>query len=233
MDYQSLFGQQCYFEFHRVDASSEHLFETFRLRYQVYCLERGFLSAEDYPQSFEQDEYDGHAEHFSAHDRQGELAGSVRLVRHSPELGYPFQTHCPIAPGLELPPPEEAQEISRLVVSKAYRRRREDNWIGINDADTPVPADIAAKRGGHPIIVLGLYRAMFAYSRANGVRYWYAAMERSLARLLGRYGFDFTPIGPEVDYYGPVAVYLADLRKLEARVSAENPALFKWFCATD
>lgn len=233
MDYQSLFGQQCYFAFQRVDASTEHLFETFRLRYQVYCLERSFLSADDYPLAFEQDEYDACSEHFSAIDRQGELAGSVRLVRHSPELGYPFQAHCPISPDFELPPPDQAQEISRLVVSKAYRRRREDNWIGISEGDAPVPEEIAAKRGGHPIIVLGLYRAMFAYSRANGVRYWYAAMERSLARLLGRYGFDFVPIGPEVDYYGPVAVYLADLRKLEARVSAENPKLFEWFCRTE
>jgi N-acyl amino acid synthase of PEP-CTERM/exosortase system len=75
-----------------------------------------------------------------------------------------------------------------------------------------------------------LYRAMFQYSRENGIRYWYAAMERSLARLLGRYGFDFTPIGPQVDYYGPVTVYMADLRALEEKVSVADPALFKWFC---
>jgi len=232
MDSQSLFGQQCYFDFRRVDGAAEALQETFRLRYQVYCLERGFLPAADYPGQIESDEFDAHSEHFSAHDRQGQIAGSVRLVRHTEGLGYPFQAHCPVFPQVTLPPPGEAEEISRLVVSKSYRRRREDNWMGINEEHLEPPPDIAARRGGHPIIVLGLYRAMFAYSRANGVRYWYAAMERSLARLLGRYGFDFTQIGPQVDYYGPVAVYLADLRALEARVSVENPTLFRWFCET-
>lgn len=230
MDSQSLFGQQCYFEFRQVDASPDWMEEAFKLRYQVYCLERDFLAASDYPSEMESDEFDSHSEHFSAYDRMEQIAGSVRLVRHSEHLGYPFQAHCPVYPDVTLPPDGEAEEISRLVVSKNYRRRREDNWIGINEEDVQPPPDIAAKRGGHPIIVLGLYRAMFAYSRANGVRYWYAAMERSLARLLGRYGFDFTQIGPQVDYYGPVAVYLADLRALEARVSAENPTLFKWFC---
>lgn len=233
MDSQSLFGQQRYFEFRQVDASPACLEETYKLRYQVYCLERGFLAASDYPRRMESDEFDPHSEHFSAYDRMDQIAGSVRLVRHSERLGYPFQAHCPVYPDITLPPDGEAQEISRLVVSKHYRRRREDNWIGIDAGHAPPSPEIASKRGGHPIIVLGLYRAMFAYSRANGVRYWYAAMERSLARLLGRYGFDFTQIGPQVDYYGPVAVYLADLRTLEARVSAENPTLFGWFCKAD
>ncbi len=232
MDSESLFGQQCYFDFRRVDASPGLLQETFKLRYQVYCIERGFLPMADYPEQSESDEFDPYSEHFSAHDRMGRIAGSVRLVRHSDRHEYPFQAHCPVFPDVSLPPHGEAEEISRLVVSKSYRRRREDNWIGINEQDVEPPPDLVAKRGGHPIIVLGLYRAMFAYSRANGVRYWYAAMERSLARLLGRYGFDFTQIGPQVDYYGPVAVYLADLRALEARVSVENPTLFKWFCET-
>ena len=230
MESQGLFGQQCYFDFRRVDGAGEALQQTFQLRYLVYCIERGFLAEADYPQQSESDEFDAYSEHFSAYGRDEEIAGSVRLVRYSEKLGYPFQSHCPVFPGVTLPPPEQAEEISRLVVSKTYRRRREDNWIGVNENDVEPPPDIAAKRGGHPIIVLGLYRAMFQYSRENGIRYWYAAMERSLARLLGRYGFDFTPIGPQVDYYGPVTVYMADLRALEEKVSVADPALFKWFC---
>lgn len=229
MDYLKLFTQQTYFNFQCVDGTPE-LSETFRLRYQVYCLERDFLSAGDYPTGSETDAYDPCSEHFSAYDRYKQIAGSVRLVRWSPELGYPFQAHCPVFSDAWLPPNEQAQEISRLVVSKQYRRRQGDNWLGISEADPlELPEDIAAKRGGHPIIVLGLYREMYRYSKKNGIQYWYAAMERSLARLLGRYGFDFKPIGPQIDYYGPVAIYLASLADLEARVSTESPHLFEWF----
>ena len=229
MDYLKLFTQQTYFKFHCVDDMPA-LDETFRLRYQVYCLERGFLSREDYPEGSERDEFDGHSEHFSAYDRHGHIAGSVRLVKWSEQGLYPFHHHCPVFPDISLPPNEEAQEISRLVVSKEYRRRQGDNWLGINEGGAEeLPEDIAAKRGSHPIIVLGLYREMYRYSKRNGIRYWYAAMERSLARLLGRYGFEFKPIGPEVDYYGPVGVYLASLEELDARVSRDTPQLFEWF----
>jgi N-acyl amino acid synthase of PEP-CTERM/exosortase system len=69
---------------------------------------------------------------------------------------------------------------------------------------------------------------MYKYSIEIGVRYWYAAMERSLARSLSRMGFCFQQIGLETDYYGIVAPYIADLRELEDRVGASNPALLAW-----
>jgi N-acyl amino acid synthase of PEP-CTERM/exosortase system len=229
MDYLKLFTQQTYFNFHSVDGSPE-LNETYKLRYQVYCLERNFMPAEDYPAGSETDAFDPYSKHFSAYDRHQHIAGSVRLVSRSEELGYPFEAHCPTFSDAWLPPKEEAREISRLVVSKEYRRRQGDNWLGIQDeAPVELPEDIAAKRGGHPIIVLGMYREMYRYSKQNGINYWYAAMERSLARLLIRYGFEFKPVGPQIDYYGPVAVYLTSLADLEAHVSAATPDLYAWF----
>lgn len=230
MDQSGFFSQERYFEFHHVDGALGLLHDTYRLRYQVFCNERRFLDAGDYPAGTETDAYDGFSTHFAAFDRAGQIAGAVRLVHGGEAPGYPYQSHCPVYEGVALPPESETREISRLVVSKLYRRRQEDNFLGINERDVPPPPEFADKRGKHPIIVLGMYRAMYAYSRRQGVRYWYAAMERSLARLLNRYGFEFNQIGPEVDYYGPVAVYLADLRRLEARVSSESPEMFDWFC---
>lgn len=230
MDPTSLAGQERFFEFHYVDGALSLLYDTYRLRYQVFCHERQFLPAEDYPGQSEIDAYDPTSTHFAAFDRSGQIAGAVRLVSGGDHPGYPYKSHCPVYPSADLPPDEEAREISRLVVSRHYRRRQEDNLYGINEQDVPPPPEFANKRGKHPIIVLGMYRAMYSYSRIHGIRYWYAAMERSLARLLNRYGFDFVQIGPEVDYYGPVAVYLADLRKLEERVSRDNPEVFAWFC---
>jgi N-acyl amino acid synthase of PEP-CTERM/exosortase system len=69
---------------------------------------------------------------------------------------------------------------------------------------------------------------MYAYSLKNEIRYWYAAMERSLARILSRMHFGFQQIGPATDYYGPVAPYVADLRVLEHQLGARNPLLLNW-----
>ena len=74
---------------------------------------------------------------------------------------------------------------------------------------------------------------MYIYSINNGIRYWYAAMERSLARALTRMNFAFNQVGPQTDYYGPVAPYMADLRELETRVGASDPALLAWMRSTE
>lgn len=79
-----------------------------------------------------------------------------------------------------------------------------------------------------PQILLSLYRQMYAFSLNNGIRYWYAAMERPLARALTRMNFGFRQIGPPTDYYGPVALYLADLRELETLLGERDPALLAW-----
>ena len=60
------------------------------------------------------------------------------------------------------------------------------------------------------------------------MRFWYAAMEQPLARLLAQFSFRFMPIGPATDYYGPVAPYLADLRSLEVQVRLRDASLLAW-----
>ena len=200
----------------------------FELRYQVYCLECGFLPAANYPDRCEIDEYDAISAHFCAFNLQGELVGYVRLVRPDPTQSFPFQSHChELLAGASLAPPKQSAEISRLMVSHDYRRRRGDLVAGVTVAEDPaqVKQDL---REHTPQILLSLYRQMYAFSLAHGILYWYAAMERPLARALDRMSFSFSQIGPQTDYYGPVAPYLGGLHELEAHIDQTNPALMAW-----
>ena len=186
----------------------------YRFRYEVYCKECDFLDARDYPEQMESDEHDAASAHFAAFNQQEELSGYVRLVRPDAILTFPFQNHCvTLLNGVELPPAAQAAEISRLMVRQDYRRRQPSRQEMLDDS---------------PQILLSLYRQMYEYSLESGIRYWYAAMERSLARALTRMGFSFRQIGPATDYYGPVAPYVANLRELEARLAEFNPALLAW-----
>jgi N-acyl amino acid synthase of PEP-CTERM/exosortase system len=190
----------------------------YQFRYEVYCNECGFLDGQDYPDGLETDEHDAGSAHFVSFNRDEELAGYVRLVRPDAIQTFPFQNHCvTLLNGVELPPAAKAAEISRLMVRGDYRRRQ------------PTRSDLM---DDSPQILLNLYRQMYEYSLANGIRYWYAAMERSLARALTRMSFSFRQIGPATDYYGPVAPYVADLRELEARLAEFNPALLSWMRST-
>lgn len=225
-----------YFSLESYDAGGKHdkLRELYALRYQIYCLECHFLEAARYPEGLEMDRYDERSAHFSATNSQNEVAGTARLVMPVMDDPFPFFDHCPPHPDFERPPEEESGEVSRLAVKREYRRRAGDSLYGINQSHlkgpgAPDEAPHGEKRVNAPLLVLGLYRQMYRFSCKHGIRYWYAAMEKGLARVLRIYGFHFTPIGPESDYYGPVTPYLGDLRKLEAELEASNPALMWWF----
>jgi N-acyl amino acid synthase of PEP-CTERM/exosortase system len=230
-----------HFVFRRVHIGMDRsvLREVFSLRYRVYCLERGFLPAEAYSDGLESDEYDECSIHFGAFNRSNQIAGTVRLIQAPDNRQFPFQLHCrSLFQGLRLPPRIESGEVSRLIVDKKYHRRRDDTPEGISkeflESEVPLkPPSFAStateRRINSPEIVLGLYRQMYQYALVNDIRYWYAAMPRSLARLLSRLGFTFTPIGEESSYYGTVIPYVGDLRELERTLNACNPELLAWF----
>lgn len=200
----------------------------FELRFQVYCLECGFLAANNYPERREVDERDPNAAHFGTFDLRDELVGCVRLVRPDEFQTFPFQSHCrTLVEGVVLPEPSQAAEISRLMVTPEYRRRRGDSLASTTLQKGPMDA-AHEMRSKSPQILLSLFRQMYAFSLKQNIRYLYAAMERPLARAMAGMNFGFRQIGPSTDYYGPVAPYLCDLREFEALLGKHNPALLAW-----
>jgi len=203
------------------------------LRYQVYCVECSFLSPDDYPDGVESDEHDNAAEHFYAFDSQQDLVGYVRLVRPDADQRFPFQSHCTTsANGVKLPAPGSAAEVSRLMLRCDYRRQRGIRLAGVAGGQACAVSP-GVRRDDASQVLLTLYRQMYAYSRANEISHWYAAMERPLARSLKRMNIAFRSIGPQTDYYGPVAPYLASLQEVEAQVGANDPALLAWLQQTE
>lgn len=201
----------------------------FELRYQVYCMECGFLDAGKYPEQQESDGFDDDSAHFCAYNLRDELVGYVRLVPAVGEQGrFPWESHgLGLLPGAKLPPRDQAAEISRLMVRRDYRRRRGDTMQGLS-TNGEHPAVKEDRRVEAPQIVLSLYRQMYQHSLKAGLRYWFAAMERPLARSLAQMGFGFEQIGEEADYFGPVAPYIGDLRVFETRLEQRNPQLLAW-----
>lgn len=198
-----------------------------QLRYQVYCVECHYLPSQDYPNGRECDEYDANSAHFTALNLDDEIAGYVRLVMPDPIQTFPFQNHCvKLLEGISLPPASESAEISRLMVSSRYRRRRGDEVPGVNSLDQTISD--AERRVSSPQILLCMYREMYQYSLEHNIRYWYAAMERYLAMALRGMNFGFQQIGPYTDYYGSVAPFLGDLREIEERLAKSSPELLSW-----
>lgn len=209
--------------------------DIFKLRHQVYCLECAFLQPDQYVDGMELDDYDDASTHFAAYTLDEKLVGAVRLVQPSAPKPYPFELHCEVFSDFDMPDREQSAEISRLVVKKSHRRRRADSVLGIPgflpSHEPAIEFDPAVDRRDRssPMLLLGMYREMFRHSQEAGIRYWYAAMERSLAHALKKMGFRFMAIGPEANYYGSVTPYVLDLQDLRRKLSASNPTLAAWF----
>lgn len=218
------------FRFLKVESPAL-LKEVFRLRFQVYCLECGFLDPGHYPDGLETDQYDSHSIHFAALDHLDKVVGSIRLIRNSEPTPFPIEVHC--QPILETNSffRENIAEISRLAVSKNFRRREDDNFMGTG-AYLPKETlkrnvlELKDFRRKRPEIVLGLYKMMYHESKRLGLTHWFAVMEAKLWEVLNRQGIQFIQIGKKADYYGPVNPYWGAISDLEKHIFNVNPQLY-------
>ena len=129
---------------------------------------------------------------------------------------YPFRESCgpeEVALFRELPLHQTA-EISRLAISKEFRRRHTDGRY----ADMGFPHHPAnptsAERRLLPHITFGLFRGLLKICRDYQISVLAAVMEPSLLRILARLGLGFERLGPFIEYHGirqPCIAHLVDL----------------------
>lgn len=174
-----------------------------RLRYDIYCVERGFVDPASCPDGYELDEYDRFSVPIAVADG-GEVLAALRLVLDSP-LGFPLEKRAQeLYSSYERMEPARTAEISRLVVARSHR--------------------------DCPAVLLRLFRKMYEQSVRRGLTYWLAAMEPALDRRLRRLvGIEFTPVGPSMDYYGEVLPYGAAIHDVERTLEQRRPELHRYF----
>ena len=218
--------------------------EALALRYRVYCEEFDYLPACDYPSGLESDEDDATAAHIHLLDPRASdeadipsgivasrgdatLAGYARLVRPDANGWLPVQRRCNITLAADsLPSPTMSAEVSRLIIAPEFRRQKPG---GLGSAKgTQIDIQQNRRKTASTELLLHLFRGMASYSYSNGIRYWFAAMERPLARSLAQMGFPFKAAGPEGEFFGRITPYVADLHELQDRVTQRQPLLAQW-----
>lgn len=205
-----------------VPADSEELLDrVFRLRFQVYCVERGFEDPAGHPDGRERDGDDRRSLHFLVLDRAtGEATGTVRLILPQPGTDLPaFRLSGACHPDIGLPQRSTA-EVSRFAIAKAFRRPLEASWCRGNGGRTALP-----------IITFGLIQAIVMMSAIGGITHIVAVMEPALLRLLWRLGIEFHPVGALVEHHGLRQPGWAPMAGLVERVKECHREL--WEIATD
>ncbi|MDZ7798495.1 MAG: GNAT family N-acyltransferase [Patescibacteria group bacterium] len=107
----------------RIASSDDELKKTYRLRYEVYCLEKGYLNPENYSEKQEIDEFDKRSGTASiiAIDRNNIIIGMMRIVPndlYNPEL--PSESYYSLKEYRKYN--KNIAELSRFIISKTYRK---------------------------------------------------------------------------------------------------------------
>ena len=212
-----------------IDDVPRLLESSYRLRYEVYCVERKFLPAEHYPQGLEFDEFDRHAIHVGALDCDGELAGTTRGVQVT-EMGLPLFDHCTaFAHETEFHRANpRLLEVGRLVVGRNYRRRRRDVVCGAENAKSGHITEYhgAERRRVGEDAFLTVLKALYQATKRIGATHWLTGMEEPLRNQLAEQGFPFRAFGPASDYFGLITPYQMALKELDDVIlSRRFPAL--------
>ncbi|MBK1691605.1 GNAT family N-acyltransferase [Ectothiorhodospira mobilis] len=169
-----------------------------RIRYTVYCLERGFEDPQAFPEGEERDEWDDVSVHFIfRHRATGAWVGALRLVTPDRD-GLPLHQMAYMEREVQGP----AWELSRICVP----------------GGVTVPGNAAADGRGQmpqdaraPDLFAGMLRAAIEYARDQDVPYLYFLANRALARIVRRLGFEFHGVGPGCEHRGMRYPYLAHL----------------------
>ena len=202
--------------------------ETYRLRYQVYCLETGFENKDDFENEMEMDVYDDQSvSSLLIHKGSGSIAGTVRLILPQEQSrGYEIPA-LTISEDLrelgeDVLPRGRTAEISRFSVSKKFRQRHYDTHIpGIEEnAGNPESQRVI------PHITLGLMTAIVRMSIEHNITHWAVVMEPALQRLLRKLGIRFTAIGPIIEYHGRRRTHYSDVDSLLNGIYEERPEIW-------
>lgn len=210
----------------------------YAIRYQVYCLEKGWEDPSVRPDRMERDGYDETSAHFLVRCRAtGQWIATMRLIV-APFDQLPINRVARIdtkkLPGLT---DGLTAEISRLCVIGEYMRHPRVNnpeakfFFGPK-AHSAKQISPVSPPSGQPWLTLGLIRAAREYSRQNGIRYWFFLISDPLARIVQRLGLGLQLIGPECDHRGKRRPYLRDLAAGYHELPLKSPKAYKFFLRT-
>lgn len=199
----------------------------YRLRYEVYCLERGWEDPGEFPDQMEMDEYDDNSVHFLVRERAtGQWIAGLRLVLGSFK-DLPVAQACDEGEALNVVPAEVLQqtaaEFSRLHILPEHRNGK----VNSKSADKkPAPG---AGPGRASEVMLGMIRAARDYSDRHGIDSWYFITTRALGRVLQGIGLDLKAMDSAVEHHGIRQPFYGDLDVFFDPMAEKNPAAHAMF----
>lgn len=194
-----------YFRVEFVNTEQQRL-DMQHLRYEVYIEEFGFDDVAKFPDMLEYDEYDDFASAcIIYHIPTNTPAACVRLIPALECSQLPVEKYIAHSLDKSIMVSLNADrsnlgEISRLAVSKKFRRRPKESL-------SPAGWSTGEERS-YPLLSVACFMACIILADVLHIENNIASMEPFLPRLIQRSGPKFTEIGSLVEYHGARSTYL-------------------------
>jgi len=184
-----------------------------RIRYQVFCLDKGFEDPCAFSAAQETDAWDDQSAHFIVQNKHSEQwVAATRLV--VPRKGHPLPVDSLGALDRHLldDPKMALGEISRFCIIGNRSR------VEINSQLQPEPNSLEAWGIGaigkkqQFEVTLGMMRAAGIYALKRDINFCVMLITDAFARMLRTLGVPLEPVGPVTDHRGLRTAYVVDLR---------------------
>lgn len=222
-------------------TTTETINKVLEVRYQVYCIDKSFEDASRFANKREHDAYDPRSSHaLIRHRKTGDSVAAVRLVLggDAPEQNdFPMEGPCvhrmdrEAKDAIAATPRNRIAEISRMAVSREFRRRLNEDKTATGISDQVCYSDAEGGKRAMPYISLGLFAAILQMSVREGVTHWMAVMEPAQLRLLKRFGVEFDHVGPLMEYHGSRRPAFTEAYSLIEGIRKRRPDV--WALITD
>ncbi len=171
------------------------------IRYKVYCEEKKWLKASDYPDELESDPFDEKSPTFIALDDDFNILGLMRFIKGSDYGTLPFLHH----PSLHNQKIDVSTmgELSRYIV-------------------------IAPKNRG--LVSHGIFRICHHYGKQNGITDYVILIEPSLLRFIERFYWFYQPMCPPAMFYGAFTYpALCNSKQIEQTWRIKYPENYRFY----
>lgn len=189
-----------------------------RIRYDEYCLKRGWEASSNFPDGLETDEYDDRAVHILLTDRAtSQPVGTVRILYS--DLGKDSDS----LPCFDWSPDFEkhirgrwstgiVMELSRCTISREHLKRSAEK-VGLSQAIFPM---------------IALMKGVLHASAFDDVRASIMTAAPSLKRLLAKAGFHYHDVGIRIDHRGIRAPIYREMPPLLAELYDVNTDVWRY-----
>jgi len=193
-----------------------------KIRYHVYCVERGYEDPAAYPNGEESDLWDDDAVQFVARERMsGRCVGAIRLILPR-AVDFPVETLGCLSPAASLKlRRRQLGELSRVCIVRTPQAWMYQGTLTRGLGHVPKNRELE--------VLIGLVRAVTVFGMQRGIERCYVLITEAFARLLGRLGLVLEPAGEPVDHRGLRSPYLYLLRESKVSASARNEVMREFF----